>query len=85
MSMCPWGAGFSGAKLHTGGFFARTEMFGGIAAGLNADHSYTVNGRLVLDLLGKLWKVRWLGVGASYFFSDNFSGWSAGLDLRFKF
>ena len=44
-----------------------------------------VNGRLVLDFLGKLWKVKWLGLGASYFFSDNFSGWSAGLDLRFKF
>ena len=81
----PLGWKILGGELHTGGFFARTEMFGGIAAGLNADHSYTVNGRLVLDLLGKLWKVKWLGLGASYFFSDNFSGWSAGLDLRFKF
>ena len=81
----PLGWKILGGELHTGGFFARTEMFGGIAAGLNADHSYTVNGRFVLELLGKLWKVRWLGLGASYFFSDNFSGWSAGLDLRFKF
>jgi hypothetical protein len=81
----PLGWKILGGELHTGGFFARTEIFGGIAAGLNADHSYTVNGRLVLDLLGKLWKVKWLGLGASYFFSDNFSGWSAGLDLRFKF
>jgi hypothetical protein len=46
---------------------------------------YTLNGRLVLDFLGKLWKVKWLGLGASCFLGDHFSGWSAGLDLRFKF
>ena len=72
-------------ELHTGGFFARTELFGGAADGLNENHVYTVNGRFVLDVLGKAWKVRWLGVGCSYFWGDHFSGWSAGVDLRFKF
>jgi len=81
----PLGWKVLGRELHTGGFFARTELSGGIAAGLNDDHFYTANGRLVLDLLGKVWKVRWLGVGASYFFGDTFSGWSAGLDFRFQF
>lgn len=72
-------------ELHTGGFFSRTELFGGGSAGLNENHVYTANGRLVMDLLGHAWKVRWLGVGYSYFWGDHFSGWSAGLDMRFQF
>jgi hypothetical protein len=74
-----------GRELHTGGFFSRTELFGNAAQGLNADHFYTANGRLVLDLKGKVWKLRWLGIGASYFFGDAFDGWSAGVDVRFEF
>jgi hypothetical protein len=38
-----------------------------------------------MDFLGELWKVRWLGLGASYFWGDNFSGWSMGVDLRLQF
>jgi hypothetical protein len=81
----PLGWKLFGLELHTGGFFARTELFGGISNGLNADHFYTANSRLVVDLLGKLWKVRWVGLGASYFFGDHFNGWSAGVDARFQF
>jgi len=72
-------------ELHTGGFFARTEVFGAAADGLNENHVYTANGRFVLDVLGKVWKVRWIGVGYSYFWGDHFNGWSAGVDLRLKF
>ena len=72
-------------ELHTGGFFSRTELQGEAAAGLNTDHIYTVNGRLVLDVLGHAWKVRWIGLGCSYFWGAAFDGWSAGLDLRFQF
>jgi hypothetical protein len=53
-------------ELHTGGFFSRTEL-GRRGAELNENHVYTLNGRLVLDYLGKLWKVRWIGLGASCF------------------
>lgn len=74
-----------GHELHTGGFFSRTELYGDAAQGLNANHFYTVNSRLVLDLLGDFWKVRWFGFGASYFWSPNFDGWSAGADIRFQF
>ncbi len=81
----PLGWKVFGRELHTGGFFSRTEVFGGAANGLNADHIYTVNGRLVLDFLGRIWALRWLGLGTSYFWSDNFGGWSAGVDVRFKF
>ena len=31
--------------------------------GLNEDHVCTVHGRFVMDLLGKVWKLRWLGLG----------------------
>jgi len=72
-------------ELHTGGFFSRTEIFGDAATGLNEDHIYTLNGRLVVDLLGHLWKVRWLGLGTSYFWGDHVNGWSAGMDQRFQF
>lgn len=81
----PLGWKILGSELHTGGFFARTELFGGAADGLNENHVYTVNGRLVADLLGRLWKLKWLGLGASYFFGDHVQGWSAGADLRLEF
>jgi hypothetical protein len=81
----PLGWKLIGGELHTGGFISRTELFGGAAEALNTTGFYTVNGRLVLDLYGKLWKLRWVGLGASYFWGDEFNGWSAGLDLSFKF
>jgi hypothetical protein len=81
----PLGLKFLGRELHTGGFFSRTELFGDVSKGLNADHVYTLNGRFVMDLLGKVWKMRWLGAGASYFFGDHVDGWTAGVDIRFQF
>ncbi|HEV8542781.1 MAG TPA: Solitary outer membrane autotransporter beta-barrel domain [Verrucomicrobiae bacterium] len=81
----PTGLHLFGRELHTGGFFSRTELFGGISDGLSEDHFYTLNSRFVMDFLGELWKVRWLGLGASYFWGDNFSGWSMGVDLRLQF
>ncbi len=81
----PLGWRLAGGEFHTGGFLSRTELFGGAAEGLNASAFYTVNGRFVFDPNGKLWKVRWLGLGASYFWGQHFQGWSAGFDLCFKF
>ena len=74
-----------GHGLRTGGFISRTDVGGSAAAGLNEDNFYTVNGRLVVDLLGRVWKVRWLGVGASWFSGKHFDGWTAGADIRIKF
>lgn len=75
----------AGYPLRTGGFVSRTELGGNAAVGLNENHFYTVNGRLVADLLGKIWKVRWVGLGASWFNGSHFNGWTAGMDVRFKF
>jgi hypothetical protein len=81
----PLGVKLFGRELHTGGFFGRTDLFGGISDGLNENHVYSVNGRLVLDYLHALWKVRWIGLGASWFWGDHVSGWTAGLDVQFQF
>ena len=81
----PLGWQLFGRELHTGGFFSRSEMFGGISDGLNSDFVNTLNGRLVADFVGRVWHLRWFGVGASYFWGDNFGGWSAGVDVRFEF
>jgi len=74
--------------LHVGGYFSRMELYGGAARGFNADYLYSTKGRLVVgDLPGiwKAWFMNWLGVGVTYFWSDSFSGWSYGIDARFKF
>lgn len=48
-------------------------------------HLYEIHGRLVLDFLDRLWKVNWLGIGASYAWGPNITGWTAGADVKFKF
>ena len=80
----PLGLKVFGRELHTGGYFARTELFGDLREGLDMDHIYSANGRLVLDFTGKLWKVRWLGVGTTYYWSRAVSGWAIGLDARLE-
>jgi len=72
-------------ELHTGGFFSRTELFGGAATGLNANNYYTVNGRVVLDMPSNAWHLRWVGFGFSQFWGDTFNGWTAGVDMRLEF
>jgi hypothetical protein len=81
----PTGWRVANREFHLGGFLARTELYGGVAEGLNADYTYSANGRLVLNVLEDLWVVRWIGVGATYFWGDDFAGWSAGLDLSLAF
>lgn len=80
----PLGLKVFGQELHTGGFFARSEIFGDLRGGLDLDHLYSARARLVMDLEGKLWKVRWLGVGATYYFFRDVSGWGIGVDARIR-
>ena len=44
-----------------------------------------IEGRMVLDFLNELWKVQWIGVSASYVRGTRFTGWTAGLDVVFRF
>jgi len=81
----PLGLSLLGYELHTGGFIGRAELNGGLADGLKSSHIQTANMRLVANVLGKAWKVKWVGMGVSYYWGENFNGWSAGLDLQLQF
>jgi Solitary outer membrane autotransporter beta-barrel domain len=81
----PLGARLFGYELRTGGYFSRTDLFGGIEEGLDIQHLYEVHTRLVLDCLNRWWKLSWVGIGASYVWGPNITGWTAGADIKFKF
>jgi hypothetical protein len=81
----PLGVKLVDHELHTGGFFSRTDFYGDLNTGLNTEYMYQIHGRLVLDFLGRLWKVKWIGVGGSYLWGSNFNAWTVGADLAFKF
>jgi len=81
----PTGVELWGHELRTGGYFSRTELYDGLEQGLNSDYMYEGHGRIVLDFLNQLWKVQWIGIGYSYMWGNNFSGWSIGADIAFRF
>jgi hypothetical protein len=81
----PLGVELFGHELRTGGYFSRTDLFGDLQDGLNTSSVYEAHGRLVLDFLGELWKVKWIGLGGSYLWGDNIHGWSIGADVAFRF
>ena len=81
----PLGKELLGHELRTGGYFSRSELYDDVKQGLNTTHIYEAHGRLVLDFLGKLWKVQWIGIGGSYFWGTGFTGWSVGGDIAFRF
>jgi hypothetical protein len=81
----PLGVELFGHELRSGGEFTRTDLFGDLKTGLNVGHIDELQGRLVLDFLNELWKVQWIGVSASYVWGQNFTGWTAGLDVVFRF
>jgi hypothetical protein len=61
----PLGIELFGHELHTGGHLSRTELLFDLENGLEVSHMNEVHGRLVPDFLHQLWKVQWIGVGAS--------------------
>ena len=72
-------------EIRTGGYFSRSEYYGELENGLKTDYMYEIHGRVVLDFLGQLWKVQWLGVGFSYLWGADFHGISYGVDAAFQF
>ncbi len=74
-----------GRQFRTGVYFARSELWGGLEEAFKSDYLYDTGARFVVDLLGVLWKVEWLGIGGGYFWGENFSGWTIGGDVRMKF
>ena len=38
-----------------------------------------------MDVQGLLWHLEYFGLGAGYFWSDKFSGWTIGAEISFAF
>ena len=74
-----------GHELRSGGYLSRTDLFGDLQEGLGVEHMNEVHVRLVMDFLNQLWKLQWLGVGASYLWGTNINGWTVGADAAFRF
>jgi hypothetical protein len=74
-----------GRQLRTGAYFARSELFGGLDDSFGTSYFYQSGGRLVMDVQGLLWKLEYVGIGAGYFWSDRFSGWTIGAEISFAF
>jgi len=81
----PLGIELYNHELRGGGYVSRTDLFGDLKTGLDVQHLNEVHGRIVLDFLNQLWKLQWLGLGASYLWGTNISGWSVGADVAFRF
>jgi hypothetical protein len=81
----PLGFQLFGHEVRTGGYVSRTDLFGGLREGLDMQHINEVHGRLVLDFLGQFWKVQWVGLGVSYVWGPNITGWTGGVDVAFRF
>ena len=74
-----------GHELRSGGYYRWTGFYGDLRDGLHQSNLSELHGRVVLDFLNQLWKVQWVGIGASYLWGPNITGWSAGLDVVFRF
>jgi len=81
----PLGVELFGHELRSGGYYRWIGFYGDLRDGLHESHLNEIHGRVVLDFLNQLWKVQWIGVGASYLWGPNITGWSAGLDVVFRF
>ncbi|MGO9762391.1 MAG: hypothetical protein ACLP1Q_14135 [Solirubrobacteraceae bacterium] len=81
----PLGIELCGHELRFGGYVSRTELSGDLRNGLGVQEMNEIHGRLVLDFLNQLWKVQWIGVGASHVWGTNITGWTADADIAFRF
>jgi hypothetical protein len=81
----PLGHMLFGHELRSGGYLQRYELYGDIKEGLHTGHLNEIHGRLVLDYLNELWLTQWIGLGGSYYWGDNFTGWSLGIDFYLVF
>jgi hypothetical protein len=81
----PLGLELFGHELRSGGYLSRTDLFGDLKTGLAVQHLNEIHGRIVLDFLNQFWKFQWLGLGASYVWGPNITGWTVGADATFHF
>lgn len=70
--------------LHVSGDFTWVELYDGLREALASDYFLRAAGQVKLDVLGKLWKAETVGLGGGYFWSNNFNGFSVGLEASLK-
>ena len=71
--------------VHFGGDVSRTDLYQGLQGALGTDHYYETDGRVTFDVLGRLWKVKSVGLSGGYFWCGAFNGYSVGLEGSMKF
>jgi Solitary outer membrane autotransporter beta-barrel domain len=71
--------------VHFGGDFGRTDLYEGLQAALDTDHYYQTDARVTLDVLGRVWKVDYVGLTGGYFWCNSFTGYSIGIECSLKF
>jgi hypothetical protein len=71
--------------VHLGGDIGRTDLYQGLKGALGTDHYYETDGRVTFDVLGKIWKVKSVGLSGGYFWCGTFSGYSIGLEGSMTF
>jgi hypothetical protein len=86
----PIGLTLFNREVHVGGYYSWTGYYGDLRSGfeesgLDVNWVNEIHGRVVLDCLNKFWKLKWIGLGGSYFWGEQFTGWSVGVDVAFKF
>ena len=71
--------------MHLGGDIGRTDLYQGLQGALGTDHYYETDGRMTFDVLGRLWKVKSVGLSGGYFWCGAFNGYSVGLEGSMNF
>jgi hypothetical protein len=72
-------------QVRTGVFFQRQDLYGGVVNALLTDFVYAVGMRVVLDVQGYLPLCEYIGLGATYFWSNVFQGTSWGIEVSILF
>lgn len=81
----PLGLELQGYELRSGGYISHTVLAGDLREGLNVQSMNEFHGRLVFDTLARVWKLQWVGIGASYVIGRNITGWTVDADVAFRF
>jgi Solitary outer membrane autotransporter beta-barrel domain len=71
--------------MHVGADFSRTDLYDGLRNALNTSYYYQTDGRITFDILGRIWKVKSVGVTGGYFWCGAFHGYSIGLEGSAQF
>jgi hypothetical protein len=71
--------------MHLGADFIRTDLYDGLRNALDTSYYYQTDGRITFDILGRIWKVKSVGVTGGYFWCSAFHGYSIGLQGSMQF